>query len=276
MTPSTKAVLTTGANSGIGLATVLEIARRGYRSIGSVRSEAKAETVAKAAADAGVEVETVILDVNDAEACARVMSGLRLYGLVNNAGYGITGAVEDVTDDEARDSLDAMVLGPMRLARLALPYMRQQGEGRIVNVSSIMGRTATPLTGWYQAAKHGLEAVTDALRVEVAPAGVKVVLVEPGGFKTSIWADFERDMEKRGATRYGPSYNRLQQMLKLTEPFMGNPEQVAGVIAGCLDGRPRARYLVGMDAQAAALTDRMTPTAVKDLVFRYALGMPGR
>jgi NAD(P)-dependent dehydrogenase (short-subunit alcohol dehydrogenase family) len=267
-------VLTTGANSGIGLATVIEIARRGYRSIGSVRSEAKAETVAKAAADAGVEVETVLMDVNDVEAVERVMSGLRLYGLVNNAGYGLTGAVEDVTDEEARDLLETMVVGPMRLARLALPHMREQGEGRIVNVSSIMGRTATPLTGWYQGAKHALEAITDALRVEVAAAGVRVVLVEPGGFRTSIWADFERDMEKRGATRYRPSYDRLQQMLKLSEPFMGNPEQVAKVIAGCLDGRPRARYLVGMDAQAAALTDRVTPTAVKDLVFRYTLGMP--
>jgi len=270
----TKTVLTTGANSGIGLATVLEVARRGFRSIGSVRSDAKAETVAKAAADAGVEVETVILDVNDAEACQRVMSGLRLYGLVNNAGYGLTGAVEDVTDDDARDILETMVVAPIRLARLALPHMREQGAGRIVNVSSIMGRTTTPLTGWYQGAKHALEAVTDALRVEVAPAGVKVVLVEPGGFKTSIWSDFERDMEKRGDTRYKSSYNRLQQMLRLSTPFMGDPEQVAKVIGAALSGRPRARYLVGVDAQAAALTDRLTPTAVKDVVYRYALGMP--
>jgi NAD(P)-dependent dehydrogenase (short-subunit alcohol dehydrogenase family) len=271
----TKTVLTTGANSGIGLATVLEVARRGFRSIGSVRSDAKAEIVAKAAADAGVEVETVILDVNDAEACERVMSGLRLYGLVNNAGYGITGAVEDVTDDEARDILETMVVAPTRLVRLTLPHMREEGEGRIVNVSSIMGRTTTPLTGWYQGAKHALEAVTDALRIEVAPAGVKVVLVEPGGFKTSIWSDFERDMEKRGDSRYRPSYDRMQTMLRLSTPFMGKPERVAKVIGGVLSSsRPRPRYLVGVDAQAAALTDRVTPTTVKDLVYRYALGIP--
>src|SRR5687768_18501560 len=101
----TRTVLTTGANSGIGLATVLELARRGYRSIGTVRSEAKAEVVHKAAADAGVEVDTRLCDVTDPEACEAALDGLDLYGLVNNAGYGLTGAIEDVGDDEARQVL---------------------------------------------------------------------------------------------------------------------------------------------------------------------------
>src|SRR3954466_11152903 len=111
-------VLTTGANSGIGLATVLEVARHGFRSVGSVRSEAKADTVREAAAEAGVEAETVLLDVTDTDACARVVGELRPYGIVNNAGYGLTGAVEDVDDDEARALLETMVVAPMRLARL--------------------------------------------------------------------------------------------------------------------------------------------------------------
>src|SRR3712207_4161430 len=111
-----KAVLTTGANSGIGLATALELARRGFRSIGSVRSEEKADVVHKATADTGAEVETVILDVTEAEACRRVVPGLHLYGLVNNAGYGLTSAVEDVDDDEARALLETLVVAPMRLA----------------------------------------------------------------------------------------------------------------------------------------------------------------
>src|SRR4051794_8257783 len=197
MSRSERAVLTTGANSGLGLAIVLEVARNGYRSIGSVRTEEKAQTVHEAARAAGVEVETVLLDVTDADAAEGLFAGLDLYGLVNNAGYGVTGAVEDVTDDEARAVLEAMVVAPVRLARLALPAMRARGDGKIVNMSSIYGRTTTPFTGWYQAAKHALEGVSDALRMEVASAGVKVVLVEPGRFKTAIFDEMVRELGKR-------------------------------------------------------------------------------
>ena len=270
----TRTVLTTGANSGIGLATVLELARRGYRSIGTVRSEEKAEVVAKAAADAGVEVETRLLEVTEPDGCRRVVDGLSLYGLVNNAGYSGTAAVEDVTDDEARHQLETMLLAPIRLARLALPDMRAAGEGRIVNVSSIYGRTTTPLTGWYQAAKHGLEAVTDALRVEVASAGVRVVLVEPGGFRTGLWEDFERDIERRRDSRFAEPYRRTLLASRLARPLMGDPGAVARVIARAIGARvPRSRYLVGYDALALAAAERLWPTAVKDRVTRIVLGL---
>jgi NAD(P)-dependent dehydrogenase (short-subunit alcohol dehydrogenase family) len=268
-------VLTTGANSGIGLSCVLEVARKGYRSVGSVRSEAKAEAVHKAAADAGVQVETVLLDVTDAERCAAVIDEVGpLYGLVNNAGYGVTGAVEDVDDDEARAVLETMVVAPMRLARLALPAMRDAKRGRIINVSSIMGRTTTPFTGWYQASKHALEGVTDALRIEVAGGGIKVVLVEPGGFKTGIWEELERDIAKRDGSPFMSAYRRSQQLMKLAEPVMGNPDQVAKVVATVLSSRsPRARYLVGIDANLIAFGDRFTPTALKDRATRLGLGL---
>lgn len=270
------AVLTTGANSGIGLATVIEVAKRGYRSIGSVRSEAKGDVVHKAAAEAGVEVETVILDVTDADACAAVIDDLDvdLYGLVNNAGYGMTGAIEDVSEEDAHHLFETMVFAPLRLARLVLPGMRNAARGRIINVSSIMGRTTTPLTGWYQGAKHALEAASDALRLEVAGAGVHVVLIEPGGFKTGIWEDLERDIEKRGDSRYGNAYRRTQQAMLLSSPIMGEPKQCAKVIANSLSSRhPRARYLVGIDAMALATVDRFTPTAVKDRIVRLTLGL---
>ena len=269
-------VLTTGANSGIGLATVIELARRGFHSIGSVRSEAKAEVVHKAAADAGVAVQTILHDVTDAEQCDRAVGGLHLYGLVNNAGYAVTGAVEDVEDDEARALFETMVHAPMRLARLALPSMREAGGGRIVNVSSIAGRTSVPFAGHYTGAKHALEALSDSLRMEVAGAGVKVVLVEPGGFKTGIWEEFERDIAKResAGSRYVDAYKRSLQGQKLLEPIMGNPESCAKVIATALTTRfPRSRYLVGLDAQAMNLADTMTPTFIKDRFIRLGLGI---
>ena len=264
-----RTVLTTGANSGIGLATVIELARRGFRSIGSVRSPEKADVVAKAAAEAGVEVETVLLDVTDAAGCRQAVGELSPYGVVNNAGYGQTGAIEDVSDDEARALLETMVI-----ARLALPAMRAQGGGRVVNVSSIAGRATAPFAGWYTAAKHALEAATDALRVEVARDGIRVVLVEPGGFRTGIWEDAERDVAGRAGSRYEQAYRRSLLAMRLGTPFMGNPAQAAKVIAGAVAARsPRPRYLVGYDAQALALMDSWTPTALKDRVLRLGLGL---
>lgn len=266
-------VLTTGANSGIGLATVLEVARRGYRSVGTVRSQKKAKAVARAARDAGVEVETAILDVTDSAGGAELVDRHRPYGLVNNAGYSITGAIEDVTVDEARAALETMVLAPMQLARLAIPHMRERGEGRIVNVSSIYGRVTTPLTGWYQGAKHALEALTDALRMEVAGSGIRVVLVEPGGFRTGIWEETERQIDTRAGSRFDSAYRRTLQSTRLAQPIMGDPAGVARVIAGALSGFTRPRYLVGYDAAAIALWSRLTPTEIKDRLQRLVLGL---
>ena len=250
------------------------MARAGLRSVGSVRSAEKADAVARAAAAEGLSVETVLLDVTDAAACERVVGELRPWGLVNNAGYSLTGAVEDVGDDEARQLLETMVVAPARLARLALPHMRAARDGRIVNVSSIYGRTTTPLSGWYQAAKHALEGLSDALRMEVASAGVSVVLVEPGGFRTGIWEEHARDIGRRQSKHYETAYRRSLESLRWTQALMGDPKTVATVIVRALTARwPSARYLVGYDAQLVTLTDMVLPTAVKDRLSRLMLGL---
>ncbi|MGH8978780.1 MAG: SDR family NAD(P)-dependent oxidoreductase [Acidimicrobiia bacterium] len=269
-----RTAITTGANSGIGLATVLELARRGFRSVGTVRSETKATAVAEAAHRAGLVVETVLLDVTDPEHCASVIEDYKPYALVNNAGYSITGSIEDVSDCEARAALETMVLAPMRLARLAIAHMRADDGGRIVNVSSIYGRTSTPLTGWYQGAKQALEGLSDALRMEVARDGIRVVLIEPGGFRTGIWAETEREITKRAGSRYDPAYRRTLSTTKLWQPFMGDPVQCAKTIGTALTTRwPRARYLVGHDARAFALWSSVTPTEMKDRIVRLVMSL---
>jgi NAD(P)-dependent dehydrogenase (short-subunit alcohol dehydrogenase family) len=272
--PGGKAVLTTGANSGIGLATVVKLATLGFRSIGTVRSESKAATVTTAAQAAGVTVETVMLDVTDESRCAEVVDQVRPWAIVNNAGYSGVGAIEDVSDDEARRQLETMVVAPMRLARLALPHMRTARDGRIVNVSSIYGLTTTPFSGWYQASKHALEAASDALRLEVARDGIRVVLIEPGGFKTGIWEEFESDVARRADSDYEAAYHRVRSLLDPFMRFMGEPEGAARVIAKALTVKaPHARYLVGRDAQMIAAAQPFLPSMLRDRVTRLLVGL---
>ena len=271
---SERTVLVTGANSGIGLASTLHLAKLGFHTVGSVRSKAKASHLADVASSAGVSVETLVMDVTDAERCAAVIGNLHPWAVVNNAGYSGVGAIEDVTDDEARRQLETMVVAPMRLARLSLSHMREAGGGRIVNISSIYGLTTTPFSGWYQASKHALEAASDALRNEVARDGIKVVLIEPGGIKTGIWEEFDEDVARHAGSSYEAAYERTRLLLRLFEGVMGNPRGVAKAIGKALvASSPRARYLVGTDALAIAAAQPLIPTEIRDRVTRLVAGL---
>lgn len=272
-------VLVTGANSGIGLATAVELAKQGWSCVGSARTSAKAKVIREAAAAAEVEVGTVLMDVTDAAACERAVADTverhgRLDALVNNAGYGTKAAVEDVGDEEARQILETMVIAPARLARLVLPPMRAVGGGTIVNVSSIYGRTSTPLSGWYQAAKHALEGWSDALRMEVAGEGIRVVLIEPGGVRTGIWDHLEGVEAVPEGSRYATAHRRARQSVGLSGAVMGRPEACAKVIGRVLAAKsPRARYLVGPDAYFFAAVTQLTPTSLADRVTRIVMGL---
>ena len=275
----TKSVLVTGANSGIGLVTALELAGAGWDVVGSVRSEQKAQAVHTAAAERGVTVRTVQLDVDDAASCAQGVAEAQaltggLYALVNNAGYAQSGAVEDVTDELARAQLETNLVAPVRLARLVLPGMRERGEGRIVNVSSIAGRLSTPLMGWYCASKHGLEAVTDALRMEVEPDGVRVVLVEPGMFGTDVWSAAQAGgFPDPTSAKYAAAYARAESVAGNSDR-LPDPVWVARTVRVALSNPvPLARYLVGADAYGGLLADTIAPTLVSDYVKSVTSGL---
>ncbi|HVL04587.1 MAG TPA: SDR family NAD(P)-dependent oxidoreductase [Acidimicrobiales bacterium] len=267
-----RTVLVTGANSGVGRETVVHLAGMGFGVVGTARSEEKLEAIEKAARDAGVEVQGAVLDVTDEPGCAELVERTDPWAVVNNAGFMNVGRVVDVTRDEALRQLDTLVVGPMRLAALALPGMRRRGQGRIVNVSSTIAHATSVMTGWYQAGKHALDAVTDALRREVAGDGIYVVLIEPGGLNTRFWDKAADDIERRRAAA-PTEYGRAERMLQATHGHMTDPARVAKAIGRALTaGRPAIRYRVGLDARVVPLLDRLLPDGVQDRIQRRVLG----
>jgi NAD(P)-dependent dehydrogenase (short-subunit alcohol dehydrogenase family) len=277
-------VLVTGANSGIGLATTLVLAERGWETWGTVRSKAKATALRKAAEAAGVgsTVTPVVLDVgDDAAVVARWPELPPFYAVVNNAGYSELGAVEEVSAQRARDQLDVNVVAPAVVSACALPAMRERGDGRIVMVSSIAGRAAImPLNGWYHASKFALEALSDVLRMEVAGFGVKVVIVEPGFFRTGIGSSARDRADDRVAAEsspYATAYRRATSGLDAIERLAPPPDAVARVIVSAIESRrPLRRYLVGVDALSVASTHPLIPRALTDAATRLVTGLGGR
>jgi NAD(P)-dependent dehydrogenase (short-subunit alcohol dehydrogenase family) len=274
-----RTVVVTGANSGIGLATALELAGAGYDVVGTARSAAKAQGLHDAATERGVTLRTWLCDVADAESTAKAFAEIEaaspIWAVVNNAGFAQAGAVEDVGDDDVRYQLEVNLVAPARIARLVLPGMRARGEGRIVNMSSVAGRISMPLMGWYCAAKHGLEAMSDALRMEVAPHGVKVSLVEPGSFGTGIW-DGARYPDDPATPEYAAAYERAQKATTggVGSLVMPDPVWVARTVRLALSSPvPLARYLIGADAVGGLLAERLVPTALTDVVKGLITGV---
>src|SRR5579863_9320955 len=191
---SERTVLITGASSGFGLLSSVTLARRGWRILATMRGLARGRLLEDAARNAGVldRIEFLPLDVTNADQVAAIATevsgrGAPLHGLINNAGFALPGFAEDTTDAELRRQLDTNFFGAAAVTRAFLPQLRRQGFGHIVMISSVSGRMAFPGLGSYSASKFALEGWTEALRFEMKPLGIQVVLVEPGSFDTDIW-----------------------------------------------------------------------------------------
>ncbi len=251
------AVLVTGCSSGIGRACAEHLASLGFHVLAGVRREADGDAVR------GERVEPVILDVaapdatETARAAAERGSAARgLAGLVNNAGVTVQGPVEFVTLDEWRRQLEVNLLGQIAMIQATLPLLRA-ARGRIVNMSSIGGRLATPFLGPYNASKFALEGMSDALREEVRPHGVGVALVEPGSVATPIWekgqAAGREQMDAASPEQRRLYGERLEAMVRLAGKTAERgvpPSAVAEAVAHALTARrPRPRYVVGRDAK---------------------------
>lgn len=269
---SAPVAIVTGASSGIGEATVRRLLADGT----TVYAVARRVDRMAELAEAGAHV--VGADVTDDDALVALVDQVlaahgRIDVLVNNAGYGSYGAVEDVPMDEARRQFDVNVFGLARLTQLVLPTMRSQGSGRIINISSIGGKIYEPLGAWYHATKWAVEGLSDSLRLELAPFGIHVVIVEPGPIRTE-WTGISADsMEDRsGTSAYAAQAEAMGQMFRMAERdprFSSPPEAVAKVIArAATTRRPRTRYVVGKGAKPIVWTRRVLPDRAFDGVMR--------
>jgi short-subunit dehydrogenase len=277
-------ILVTGATAGIGRATALHLARQGHRVFAAGRRERELEALQAEAK--GTKLTTLRLDVTLAESIAaaraevdRKTEGYGVDVLVNNAGYGLVGPLEEITDADLRRQYETNVFGLMAMTRAFLPAMRLRGEGRIINVSSIGGRITFPFMGAYNSTKYAVESLSDALRNELAPFGIHVSLIEPGVIKTEF---ADRAMESVAAYRspespYASALARAEAIERGTNSIAANPRVIVRAIERAITSRwPRARYVAPWLGSLMLWTTMLTPTRIVDAILRALMGLRRR
>ena len=242
-----KVVLITGCSTGIGRDLAQRLTQSGYTVVATAR---KVETLDDLAVALKLPLDvTQKISVNQAIALTRQQFG-RIDTLVNNAGYTMLGALEEVSEEQTQQVFDVNVFGVLRMIRAVVPHMRKQAGGRIINISSIAGKLSTPVNGTYSATKFALEALSDALQMELAPFGIQVVLVEPGAIKTHFDNTAQahaREILLNMGSPYRPLYKRSDQFAASMRQNEPGPELVSQVIEQAIQAnRPKARYLVAM------------------------------
>lgn len=259
----------TGASSGFGLLTTVELARRGFRVFATMRDLGRADRLRQALADDKVQAELVELDVRSPESVAAAIAEIerragRIDVLVNNAGIMVTGFCEDLSEQELREQFETNFFGAIRVTKAVIPGMRERCFGRIVNVSSLGGRLANPMFAAYHSSKFALEGWSEALRHELRPYNVYVSLVEPGLFPTGLFKD-NWSVAGRSGDPQSPNFGASQRLVAAFRVGIGfaslaDPSTVARTIATAATCRqPKLRYLVGLDAKLTYGFARLFP-----------------
>jgi len=278
MPSTTKVALVTGASSGIGADTALRLKEAGYTVYGAARRTERMSALK----DAGVNV--IRLDVTDDDSLRRAINGIvgqsgRIDVLVNNAGYGAYGSIEDVPMDEARAQIEVNVFGLARLTQLVLPHMRAQRSGTVINISSMGGEFTTLLGGWYHASKYAVEALSDALRMETRQHGIQVVVVQPGSIRTEWGAIAAQKLTETSRTG---AYSTLadgaaKALAASSEPNARNtsdPSVIGKTIVKIANARrPRTRYRVGVGARPLVFLRRLLSDRAFDSLMCRAMGV---
>jgi NAD(P)-dependent dehydrogenase (short-subunit alcohol dehydrogenase family) len=271
-----KTAFVTGASAGIGEATARALLAAGYRVFAGARRLDRMAGLAAAGAT------LLKLDLTDDASIVAAVNTIkneagRIDVLVNNAGYGSYGALEDVPLDEGRRQFEVNVFGLARLCQLVLPMMRAQKSGKIINVTSIGGKIWEPLGAWYHATKFAVEGLSDCLRVEAAPFGVDVIVIEPGAIRTE-WAGIARDglLQMSGGSAYAELAKRHARMLATadTSSLASPPEVVARTIVRAVTARrPKTRYATGGGARTILFLRKILPDRMFDrLIWRVTQG----
>jgi short-subunit dehydrogenase len=273
---SARSILITGCSSGIGLASARMLKGRGWRVFATARKEADLTRL-----DQAEGLETLRLELSSPRSVAAVAEEVlrrtngKLYALFNSAGFGQVGAVEDLSADLVRRQFEINVIGAHELTRLVLPAMRANNEGRIVQCSSVLGLVATPYRGAYCASKYAIEALSDALRLELRGTGISVSIIEPGPIRSrfveTALANFKKTVDLEASPHRDLYRARLSAMeAGGKQVFKLEPEAVAAKLARAIESRhPKARYFVTTPTYFSALAKRVLPTALLDRLVSF-------
>ena len=269
-------ILVTGASTGLGLETALHLAANGFRVFASVRSLASRDDVLAAASERGVELEVLQLDLADPSTIEEAVETVvdetgGIFGLVNNGGVGLRGAVEDSSEEEIRRVFETNVFGTVAVTQAVLPHMREAGCGRIVTITSVGGRVPGFGVSIYCSSKFAQEGLAEGLALELAPFGIQSIIVEPGIIKTPRWAE-HRGTAEGAREESSPYHARFWASEAIADRIVDRspttPADVATTVATALtDANPRLRYVVGRGASAVIFLRRHLPQRVFERLY---------